>query len=150
MSSFSLSIKVKIKLYKFGFPIDQSLGLGILIANLYSVNYWDTGEVSSIYPGINISNSFMYKKILLLNEISSSRYLERFNIKFGAEVPASNRLKVRAGYSKNQSTRAEFYGPVFRVLPTQRRQAYYLPIQLQQQDRLPFEQVLVHETRQNG
>lgn len=87
--------------------ISNNYDMGILIKNLYSLNYWNTGSMSSLYPKVHISNSFNYKKILLLNEISSSIYIKEsnfdFNIKFGVEAPVSNKLKIRVGYSNEQS-----------------------------------------------
>jgi opacity protein-like surface antigen len=85
--------------------INNNYGIGILIKNLYSLNYWNTEKIFSRYPTVHISNSLNYKRILLLNEISSSTSFHdsSFNVKLGVETSVTNKLKLRIGYSDEQS-----------------------------------------------
>ena len=87
--------------------INSNYSLGISIEDLYSINYWSTGEVFSAYPNLCLSNTLIFGRYYLTGELST-RYgsIDDVNYRIGIESDVKDYLKLRFGYSSYQSIAA--------------------------------------------
>ena len=95
----------------FDVGVNRKIGnnyyFGASIEDLYSINYWSTGDSFSVYPTFSLLNSFSFRGYYLAAELSArSNALDNFNYGIGIERDIKKYLKLRFGYSSNESIAA--------------------------------------------
>ena len=84
--------------------INNSYSFGANIVDLYSINYWSTGDVFSVYPSLSLLNTLIFRGYYLSLELSArSSSIDDFNYGVGIEKDVKEYLKLRFGYSSDES-----------------------------------------------